>query len=109
LSVQDVCADAGAVGWHVDAAFEELLDVGHAEEGGGGGGEEDDGLEAAASGGRFASSHRHQGWVGGRGWWSGGVGARSRTLAADEEFSLFADGGEVLRVQVGEFATLGEL
>ena len=37
LSVQDVCADAGAVGWHVDATLEELLDVGHAEEGGGGG------------------------------------------------------------------------
>lgn len=48
LCVQDICADTGAVGWHVDATFEELLDVGHSEEGGGGGGEEDDGLETAA-------------------------------------------------------------
>jgi hypothetical protein len=100
LGVQDVCADAGAVGWNVDAALKELLDVGHAEEGGGGGGEEDDGLEAATRGGRFAPSNRHQGWVsGGGGRWSGRVGTRGRTLAADEKFGLFADGGEVLRVQ----------
>jgi hypothetical protein len=87
LRVQDVRADAGAVGRDVDAAFEE-----------------DDGLEAAARRDGFAATDGDQGWVvagGGGGWWSGRVGACRGSFASDEEFGLFADGGEVLGEEKG--------